>query len=61
MELLIMVPQAALWLAAVMAFASALTQMDLDRRGSWWGRVVLAIHIIQVVMCVVSLIVLGVA
>ena len=59
MEWLVAVPQAALWFAAGMAFFNALARMDFDRRGSWWGRMALAVYIIQVVMCVVGLIVIG--
>ena len=59
LEWLLVVPDVALWLGAVVSFSAALSQPNARDRDDWWGMAKLAIYMIQFVLCILSLVVLN--
>jgi len=59
LEWLLVVPDLALWLGAVVSFSAALSLPSDRDRDTWRGRAKLAILIFQFVLCILSLVVLN--
>jgi len=59
LEWLLVVPDLALWLGAVVSFSAALSLPSYRDRDTWRGRAKLAILIFQFVLCILSLVVLN--
>jgi intracellular sulfur oxidation DsrE/DsrF family protein len=59
LEWLLLVPDVALGLGAVVSFSAALSQLNARDRDDWWGMSKLAISMIQFMLCTLSLVVLN--
>ena len=58
-EWMLMVPDIVLWLTVIVSFVFILAQPTACDRNTWWGKLKLAIYVIQLILCVNAIIVLN--